>query len=161
MRQRWSKRGPIAILLVSMLLVALTAGAALAANISGTAGVDLIGAGPYKGTSLSGDDEIRALAGNDRVDAFTGNDKIFGGDGDDELLGAEGNDNVKGENGDDTIDLAVFDTPNALDKGYGGDGDDVFTAEDGNKDLINCGLGDDTVLSFDKGLDVISASCEG
>src|SRR5215213_7923874 len=53
-RPRWSKRGPIAILLVSMLLVALTAGAALAANISGTAGVDLIGAGPYKGTSLSG-----------------------------------------------------------------------------------------------------------
>ena len=144
-----------------MLLVALTAGVALAANINGTANADLIGAGPYKGTSLSGDDVIRALAGNDRVDAFTGNDTIFGSDGDDELLGAEGNDNVKGETGDDTIDLAVFDSPKALDKGYGGDGDDVFTAEDGNKDLINCGLGDDTVLSFDNGLDVVSASCEG
>jgi Ca2+-binding RTX toxin-like protein len=144
-----------------MLLVALTAGVALAANINGTANADLIGPAPFNGTSLTGDDVIRALAGNDRVDAFTGNDKIFGSDGDDELLGAEGNDNVKGETGDDTIDLAVFDTPNALDKGYGGDGDDVFTAEDGNKDLINCGLGDDTVLSFDNGLDVVSASCEG
>ena len=120
MRQRWSKRGPIAILLVSMLLVALTAGVALAANINGTANADLIGPAPFNGTSLTGDDVIRALAGNDRVDAFTGNDKI-----------------------------------------YGGDGDDVFTAEDGNKDLINCGTGDDTVLSFDNGLDVVSATCEG
>jgi Ca2+-binding RTX toxin-like protein len=159
--QRWSKRGPIAILLVSMLLVALTAEAALAANITGTTATDLIGPGPYQGTRLTGDDVVRALAGNDRVDSYLGNDTIYGGEGDDELLGAEGNDNVKGENGDDTIDLAVFDTPNAQDKGYGGAGDDVFTAADGNKDIINCGRGDDTVLNFDDGLDTVSTRCEG
>jgi Ca2+-binding RTX toxin-like protein len=153
-------RRPITVLLVSMLLVALAAGAALAANVNGTANADTIGPGPYKGTTLTGSDVIRALGGNDRVDANRGNDTIYGGEGDDTLLGTEDNDNVKGQNGDDTIDLAVDDTPNSLDKGYGAAGDDVFTAEDGNKDLINCGTGDDTVESFDDGLDVVNANCE-
>jgi Ca2+-binding RTX toxin-like protein len=159
-QQRGNRRA-IAILLVSMLLVALTAGAALAANINGTAATDLIGPAPYKGTSLTGNDVVRSLGGNDRVDPYLGNDTVYGGEGDDEVLGAEGNDNIKGENGDDTIDLAVFDSPNAQDKGYGGAGDDVFSAEDGNKDLLNCGTGDDTVLSSDAGLDVVSNTCEG
>ncbi len=41
-------RRPIAVFVASALLVALAAGAALAANINGTPGDDLIGAGPYK-----------------------------------------------------------------------------------------------------------------
>jgi Ca2+-binding RTX toxin-like protein len=155
-------RRPITVLLVSMLLVALAAGAALAANVNGTAGADIIGPLPYKGTSLSGDDVIRALAGNDRVSGSTGNDKIYGGEGDDpDLRGSVGNDTVKGQNGDDTIDLALADTtPNSVDKGFGGAGDDVFKAEDGNKDYIDCGTGDDTVENFDDGLDVVKANCE-
>ena len=160
MRQQRSKRSPIAVLLVSMLLVALTAGAALAANITGTAAADIIGAQPFKGTALTGDDVVRALGGNDRVDPYTGNDKVYGGEGNDELLGAEGNDNVKGENGDDSIDLVVYDTPNSVDKGYGAAGDDDFYAEDGNKDFINCGPGDDTIISQDPDLDVVNQDCE-
>jgi Ca2+-binding RTX toxin-like protein len=153
-------RRPITVVLVSMLLVALAAGAALAANINGTAGVNLIGPGPYMGTSLTGNDVIRALGANDRVNANTGNDKIYGGEGDDILVGHGLTDSVKGQNGDDTIYLARSDTPNSLDKGFGGAGDDVFTAEDGNKDFINCGTGDDTVENFDDGLDVVNADCE-
>lgn len=160
MWQRWSKRGPIAILLASMLLVALTAGAALAANITGTTAADVIGAGPYKGTSLTGADVIRSLGGDDRVDAYTGNDTIYGSEGNDNLIGAEETDNVKGENGNDIIDLAVYDTPNAVDKGYGGNGDDDFYAEDGNKDFINCGAGDDTIVTQDPDLDVVNQDCE-
>jgi hypothetical protein len=154
-------RRPITVLLVSMLLVALAAGAALAANVTGTAGNDTIGPGPYKGTSLTGDDVIRALGGNDRVSGYRGNDKIYGGEGDDvDLRGSGENDTVKGENGDDTIDLAAFDTANSVDRGFGGAGDDVFKAEDGNKDYIDCGTGDDTVENFDDGLDVVKANCE-
>ncbi|WP_207956731.1 calcium-binding protein [Rubrobacter tropicus] len=153
-------RRAVAVLLVSMLLVALAAGAALAANINGTANADLIGPGPYNGVSLTANDVIRALGGDDRVDPYLGNDTVFGGEGNDTLLGAEGNDNVKGENGDDTIDLAAFDTQGSVDRGFGGGGDEVFLAEDGNKDFINCGPGDDIVESFDNGLDVVHATCE-
>ena len=158
-------RRPITVLLVSMLLVALAAGAALAANVNGTANPDRI-TSPYKQTpsspaiTLTGSDVIRALGGNDVVDANLGNDKIYGGEGDDTLIGAGQTDTVKGQNGDDTILLALRDTPNSLDKGFGGAGDDVFKAEDGNKDYIDCGTGDDTVESFDDGLDVVKANCE-
>jgi Ca2+-binding RTX toxin-like protein len=165
--QRRSKRGPIAVVVVSMLLVALTAGTALGQNpITCQAGT------PCNGTP--GDDEIfgseqgdtiRALDGNDRVDAYRGNDKVFGGTGDDYLIGAEDNDNVKGEAGDDYIDLAAFDISTTgagttTDRGTGGDGDDTFLAEDGNKDFLNCGTGDDIVESWDQGLDVLSNTCE-
>jgi Ca2+-binding RTX toxin-like protein len=154
-------RRPITVLLVSMLLVALAAGAALAANVNGTAANDIIGPGKYKGTSLAGNDVIRALGGDDRVSGFTGDDKIYGGEGDDlDLRGSGQNDTVKGQNGDDTIDLARFDTANSVDKGFGGAGDDVLKAEDGNKDFIDCGTGDDIVENFDDGLDVVKANCE-
>jgi Ca2+-binding RTX toxin-like protein len=164
------KMRPIAVVVASMLLVALTAGTALAANINGTAGDDIIGPAPFNGVPLTDADTIRALDGNDTVDGFCGNDKVFGGIGDDTLIGAENNDNVKGEAGDDTIDLASFDTPPysppctdtgpTTDRGVGGDGDDIFLAEDGNKDFINCGPGDDVVERFDDGLDVLSTTCE-
>jgi hypothetical protein len=42
---------------------------------------------------------------------------------------------------------------------FGGDGDDTITAADGVEDEIDCGLGFDTVVSYDRGLDVL-ANCE-
>jgi Ca2+-binding RTX toxin-like protein len=159
----------VAVLLVSVLMVALAAGTASAQNVIscpptgdtcyGTPGDDLIEG------SLEAD-TIRALAGDDRVDGFNGNDKIFGGTGNDTLLGAEDSDIVIGGPGDDTIDLVAFDVPTnpeepaPTDRGRGGAGDDIFLAEDGNKDFINCGPGDDIVASFDATVDVISPTCE-
>jgi hypothetical protein len=42
---------------------------------------------------------------------------------------------------------------------FGGDGDDTITAADGLVDVIDCGLGVDAVVSYDRGLDVL-VKCE-
>jgi Ca2+-binding RTX toxin-like protein len=151
-------RRPVALFVVSVLLVALSAGAALAANVNGTSGNDIIGPDPFNGVSLQGNDTIRALQGNDTVDGVTGDDDIFGDQGEDNLIGAEHSDTVDGGNGKDIIDLAQFDTDGSHDEGLGGNGDDPVQAKDGNHDVIDCGNGKDTVF-YDQGIDSIT-KCE-
>ncbi len=47
----------------------------------------------------------------------------------------------------------------APEKTFGGDGDDTITAADGLVDVIDCGPGLDTVVSYDRDLDVL-LDCE-
>jgi hypothetical protein len=48
----------------------------------------------------------------------------------------------------------------AREKIFGGDGNDTITAADGLVDEIDRGLGLDTVVSHDTGLDIVADSCE-
>jgi len=126
----------------------LTAGAALADNITGTQGDDIL-----EGTLF--DDHIVAKKGNDQVSALAGNDNVAGNKGNDVLNGDEGNDTLSGKKGADQIN--------------GGTGSDLINARgDGKKsgpDTIRCGEDDgeyptdmDTVKA-DKN-DVVATDCE-
>ena len=93
------------------------------------------------------------------------------------LRGEGGENRVYGEDGADTIDAqttllsalvycvhrgrfaCVVDLAGAREEIFGGDGDDTITAGDGVEDEIDCGLGLDRVVSYDRGLDVL-LDCE-
>ena len=119
------------------------------------------------------------------LDGDSGNDLISGGPGDDGgaptsenlqhhgLRGEGGENQVYGNEGADTIDAqttllsalvycvhrgrfaCVVDLAGAREEIFGGDGDDTITAADGVQDEIDCGPGLDTVVSYDRGLDVL------
>jgi Ca2+-binding RTX toxin-like protein len=80
-----------------------------------------------------GDDLIKGGLGADYVKGGSGADAMYGGDGDDKAGGGPGNDTL-----------------------YGGAGNERLS---GGEDEIDCGLGFDTVVSYDKGLDVLE-DCE-
>ena len=160
---------------MGMALVALSAGAALAASINcptasggycygtgagdalyGTAGVDRIYG--YGGTDLiygyGGADHIHGGAEGDRMLGGTGADQIngqggadaiYGGAGNDQLNGGAGNDVIQGDSGSDTI--------------YTGTGSDRVNARDGERDFITCEGADDLVY-YDVGLDVLEGCAE-
>ena len=177
-------RRPLGIVVVSVLLVALAAGAALAAvvtcvpgattcsgttqddHITGTNGVDRINAG-------YGNDEVYAqggadyasggpgqdqLIGDSEVDSLAGNDRIYGNSGDDVLTGEARSDYLDGGNHDDTI-YAQGTYLEGKDTVFGGTGDDTIYAHDGIKDTIDCSDGFDEV-DYDSGIDVVAANCE-
>jgi Ca2+-binding RTX toxin-like protein len=119
--------------LVAAVLLALTAGAALAATIScpnadGRSGYDCEGtvdADTMNGTP--GPDYMAGLAGHDTLNGFDGEDKIA----------AQG----------DTVS--------------GGPGNDAIAANNGVKDKIDCGTGSrDIAYSDPKGIDIVSSNCE-
>jgi hypothetical protein len=65
-----------------------------------------------------------------------------------------------GNEGADTIVAqTAVDLAGAREEIFGGDGDDIITAADGLVDVIDCGLGRDTVFSYDTELDVL-VDCE-
>jgi hypothetical protein len=139
-------------------------------------GEDEIHGGEGDDIDLDGDqkiDKIYGEEGNDlEVDGDHDNDRIFGGPGDDGgaptsdnlkhhgLRGEGGENQVYGEDGSDTMDAqASVELGGAPEQIFGGDGDDTITAADGVEDEIDCGLGFDTVVSYDRGLDVLE-DCE-
>jgi len=145
-------------------------------RLSGGEGEDVIHGGPGDDIDLDGDatvDTIYGQKGNDfELDGDRGNDLLYGGSGDDGgaptsenlqhhgLRGEGGENQVYGEDGADTIDAqTAVDLAGAPEKIFGGDGDDTITATDGIQDEIDCGLGLDTVVSYDRGLDVV-VNCE-
>jgi Ca2+-binding RTX toxin-like protein len=136
---------PIAVFVVSALLVALAAGAALAATFTCAGGVP---AGqtraPCPGATAT-DDTITGSIDPDNIEAMAGDDTVKAREGNDRIDGDIGNDDLNGEAGSDSV--------------YGKAGDDVISAQDGAKDFIDCGRGDDTIANSDKGLDVVNASC--
>jgi Ca2+-binding RTX toxin-like protein len=119
----------IKVTLFAALMLALSAGAALAATLVGTPGPDSI-SGTWE------DDQIFTLEGNDYVDT---------------LLGAEDSDKVYGNTGSDIVDLDSFDTVGSSDQGFGGAGNDTVYAQDGNFDSINCGAGANDKVYKDPG----------
>jgi Ca2+-binding RTX toxin-like protein len=134
----------VKVALLAALMLALSAGVALAATLVGTPGSDNI-SGTFER------DQIFTLEGNDTVDAFNGNDDVYGNENNDNLIGAEDSDKVFGNTGPDTIDLVSNDVPDEFpsapsDQGFGGAGNDRVFAQDGNFDAINCGAGTDTAF---------------
>lgn len=92
------------ILLTALALIALLP-AALAKDITGTPGDDMLNATEEadRVDALGGHDEILGRDGDDVLDGGDGNDELFGGDGDDILDGGAGNDTLDGRGGDDEL----------------------------------------------------------
>jgi Ca2+-binding RTX toxin-like protein len=177
-------RRPLSIVVVSVLLVALAAGAALAAvvtcvpgattcsgtiqddYITGTGGVDRIYAGDGKdevyasngADSVYGGSGQDQLIGDDDIDSLANNDHIYGSSGDDVLSGESGSDRLDGGRQDDTI-YAKAPKGEGKDTIKGDDGDDTIYAHDGIVDFIDCGDDFDEV-DYDHGIDVVAANCE-
>jgi Ca2+-binding RTX toxin-like protein len=150
------------IALVAVMLLALAAGVALAANIKGTQGDDP----NLEGTQDA--DVIRALGGNDTAKGLEGNDKIYGGAGDDDLQGGADADELRGGEGDDEFGFFFAGQPNidgtpemGEDTYYGDAGKDgIFSREQpAVKDSVNCGKGDMDWATFDS-LDSVNRNCE-
>jgi Ca2+-binding RTX toxin-like protein len=74
--------------------------------------------------------------------------RFFGGAGNERLSGGEGEDEIHGGEGDD-IDL---DGDNLIDEMYGEEGNDLEVDGDRGRveDVIHCGLGLDTIVSYDR-----------
>jgi len=177
-------RRPLSIVVVSVLLVALAAGAALAAVVScvpgatscsgttqddyitGTDGVDNINAsfGKDEVHAQGGADIARGgpgqdyLQGDGDLDDLAGNDRIYGNSGDDVLKGESRSDYLNGGDHDDTI-YAQGTYLEGKDTVLGETGDDTIYAHDGIVDNIDCGDGFDEV-DYDSGIDVVAANCE-
>jgi Ca2+-binding RTX toxin-like protein len=124
------------ILLSALVLGALAAGGALAKDITGTAGDDLIAGTPEADriVALEGRDDVQGRGGDDFLDGGPADDELFAGAGDDTVEGGPGDDYLDGREGDDTL--------------TGGPGRDVFAyyAKDYNKPIDN---GADTITDFD------------
>jgi Ca2+-binding RTX toxin-like protein len=121
------------------------------------------GAGNDKVFGNLGADTLNGNDGRDRISAGAGNDKLYGDAGDDLLLGSAGNDRLSGGLGNDTLsggegrDLlfgsAGKDSINAgkgTDRVDAGAGNDIINVRDGQKDVVNCGLGRDSVTADKK-----------
>ena len=117
------------VVLVSLLLVMVSAAPALAAYFVGTRGGDDI-----RGTGradeiygLRGGDDLRGRGGDDYIEGGTGFDNIFGDEGEDEIYGGAGEDNIRGGGGDDYIN----------------------SADDGRSDRVDCGGGTNDTVVYD------------
>ena len=145
-------------------------------RLSGGEGEDVIHGGEGDDIDLDGDQQFDKLYGEDgndlEVDGDRGNDLLYGGSGDDGgaptsenlqhhgLRGEGGENRVYGEEGADTMDAqTAVNLAGAREEIFGGDQDDTITAADGLVDVIDCGLGLDTVVSYDRGLDKL-VDCE-
>lgn len=118
------------VLLAAALLLVLTAGTALAAEIA------CGGTGTCLGTQE--DDEITGTSESDVIRALGGDDTVDGGNFSDEIYGGEGNDRLIGD---------VANLPRAgNDELYGGPGSDFLSGADGH-DIHRGGDGDDTIDS--------------
>ncbi len=152
------------IVVLSMLMLALTATAALAVTKHGTSRGYALHGTPYADTmyGYGGADLMYGYGGKDLL--YGGNeagwgDKILGGASDDWVLGQGGDDALYGQGGNDRVnggygnDLVVG--------GYGSDtldggpGADEINAQDGQKDTILIRAGEYDTVYYDKGLDVL------
>jgi Ca2+-binding RTX toxin-like protein len=116
-------RRAILILATMSLGVLMLSGVALARDIRGTFGPDVL-----PGTDQA--DQIYGLGGKDTITGRAGNDDCYGGNGPDTIRCGLGNDRIDGGFG--------------LDDLFGGPGDDRISAADGQMDRVSCGQGTDT-----------------
>jgi Ca2+-binding RTX toxin-like protein len=120
--KKGTRRGVL--LLASMLaMLVLVGGVALAANLIGNNGSNII-----NGTANS--DKIRGLGGNDRLNGLGGADEMWGDSGNDTLLDGQ------------TVEKST-------DRLYGGKGSDSFNTDNkpNHKDIVYCGPGFDTWIA--------------
>lgn len=131
------------IVVLGALLLALSAGVALAAlrigndgpnNLFGTSGDNV------------GQDTILGKGGNDLLEGRSAADQLAGDSGADRLYGQMGNDTLDGGPGRDQI--------------YTGEGFDFVYARDGERDYINCNGQSNYRVVFDAGVDRIEG-CPG
>jgi Ca2+-binding RTX toxin-like protein len=152
------KRATLMAVVVGLLL-ALTAGVAVAREINGTSRSETL-----RGTSNA--DTISGRGGNDVIRGRAGNDELKGGDGKDRVYGMGGNDKVAGDFGDDPIlrggpgnDTVVGRA--GSDRMTGDAGDDTIRAvNDTKQDFINCGEdadGQDVDTAYVNGQDVVDS----
>jgi Ca2+-binding RTX toxin-like protein len=124
--------------LLSAIAVAALTTVAVAKDIVGTPGDDLLNGTPEPDhiQGLGGHDEILGREGDDVLDGGEGNDELFGGDGDDTSDGGEGNDQIDGRGGNDTL--------------TGGPGRDLFfyyaRVDNGDDTITDFNSADDTIL---------------
>lgn len=113
--------------------------------VVGTAGADLIEAGPVDHTvfGLGGHDTIEGGLGNDRVEGGDGFDLVRGGGGHDTLFGGNLADNLFGDGGDDILWGGT-----GTDRLFGGEGNDRLDGEDGD-DVLFGDAGHDTLIGGD------------
>jgi Ca2+-binding RTX toxin-like protein len=90
--------------------------------------VDLDGSTYDDGAENEGD---TVLADVENVTGGTGNDKLTGNDQHNVLIGAQGNDSIDGGTNNDTL--------------IGASGDDSIQSKDGVLDVVDCGIGNDTL----------------
>lgn len=90
-------------------------------------------------TGGRGHDHIFGGSGSDRLNGWGGNDDLHGGDGRDVIFGNQGHDVVEGGRGDDRL--------------YGGSDSDLFVFFGGD--------GNDKILDFQDGIDLISFVAAG
>ena len=106
-----------------------------------------------------GDDVLDGGAGADAIEGGQGDDVLDGGSGEDELDGGAGGDDLDGGKGIDAIDggagADVLDGGKGDDELNGGKGDDSLTGGAGQDDF-ELSDGDDVILDFEDGTDVIS-----
>jgi hypothetical protein len=100
-----------------------------------------------------GDDEFRGAKGGDQYLGGPGDDSSNGGDGRDQLFGGAGDDIADGGHGSDEL----FDDQ-GNDELIGGSGADRFSARDDTADRIDCGPGEDVVVTDRR--DEVDKSCE-
>ena len=82
-------------------------------------------------------DLLKGLGGNDMLEGFGGDDTLYGGPGHDGLYGGPGDEEVHGGSGDDRSDERIVQgDPGA---------DTVYSVGDNAGDVVDCGLGTDTV----------------
>ena len=112
--------------------------------------------------AAGGNDSVETGNGNDYIDGGNGDDSILSGAGDDSLVGGYGNDTLRGDDGNDLIRGHM-----GCDFIIGGRGDDTLIGSDynhvdGAKDTfffsINDGVQSDTIMAFERGIDVIYLS---
>jgi Ca2+-binding RTX toxin-like protein len=141
----WKKgvkmRRTATMLAVAALLVALSAGAALATTLVGTSGNDRL-------VGTSSDDRIVGNGGDDALEGVGGDNRVGGGPGDDRVEGQGGDDTVEGGGGTDLL--------------RGGTGDDRLDGVSGEVvargDEIHCGDGNDSVEATRN--DFVASDCE-
>jgi hypothetical protein len=172
------KRMSLMTLVWGVLLVALTYGSALAADVD----CSIFGADGGRCEGTNNDDTIGGTGEEDVIFAFDGEDLVLGFGDDDTIFGGEGDDDANndaglfGQVGDDTIyggpgsdDLYGGDGNDVLrdaearrdlDTAYGENGNDNINVADGDgRDVVNCGAGNRDRVVYDRG-DEISNNCE-
>ncbi|WP_419780791.1 FecR domain-containing protein [Maridesulfovibrio sp.] len=91
-------------------------------------------------SGMGGDDVIAGNGGFDTISGGTGNDSITGNDGNDIINGDSGDDVLSGGAGEDTINGG-----SGKDTISGGTEDDIIIASPGDYDLVDGGVGFDTL----------------